>query len=56
MLAKDQNFVPVRVTDSEGRTFDAFYYKPQQLIVTSYITRGYAEHIGWKIEEKNTQS
>lgn len=51
VLRKDKNFVPVVLKNSRGNKQDAFLYKPQNMIITGYITAEMARHLGLEVEE-----
>lgn len=51
VLKKDKNFVPVVLTNSHGKKQEAFLYKPQNLIITGYVTAEMARNLGLEIEE-----
>lgn len=44
------NLVPVVLTNEKGDKRNALLYKPQRLIVTSYMTEAFAKVWGYKIE------
>lgn len=52
-VKRDTQFVPIVLTDAKGKRQAAFLYKPQRLIVRSYITEELARALGYKIEEVN---
>lgn len=51
----DPNFVPIKVTvgsgEYKGKEITAYFYKPQQIIVTGYMTLEFFDKLGWKYEE-----
>lgn len=48
---KDTQFVPILITEKNGRKHTAFLYKPQNLVCTSYITVELLKSMGCNIEE-----
>ena len=50
--SKDQNFVPVTIEMKSGQRKEGFLYKPQNLVVTEYITVELIKALGWKVQER----
>ena len=49
--SKDQNFVPVTIEMKSGQRKECFLYKPQNLVVTEYISVEFIKALGWKMQE-----
>ncbi len=51
---KDNDFIPVKI-DFLGKEGEAYLYKPQNIIVTGYITMEAFEHFGGKYKERENE-
>ena len=53
-IERDTQFVPVIITDTQGKKRPAYLYKPQNLVCTGYVTVELLKSMGWKIEKVET--
>ena len=49
--SKDEQLVPVIITRLDGSKLEGYFYKPQRLLITGYITESFADYWGITFEE-----
>lgn len=55
-MERDNNFIPIIVTDNSGKDYTAYLYKPQQIIVIGYVTVELFNKMGWRYKEREAEN